>query len=125
MFADSKLGYDKLAKTGVTEMRVFNTTTKSINDLTITVNNVDCTADIMQITTNNDFSYNDSNELYQADNDTIAWWQSKLGEYQEMYELIDELKPSHADQVQAILDDAVGYDFNDYPSYVTAELKAI
>ncbi len=106
-------------------MRVFNTTTKSINDLTITVNNVDCTADIMQITTNNDFSYNDSNELYQADNDTIAWWQSKLGEYQEMYELIDELKPSHADQVQAILDDAIGYDFNDYPSYVIAELKAI
>ena len=63
------------------------------------------------------FTRNDDGD-YQADAETIAWWQAKADEYQEMYELIDE-------RVQQILNDAQGYEFNDYPSYVISELKAI
>ena len=105
-------------------MQVLNTTTNQVENISIVVNGVDAFADLANIATNNDFTSNDDGD-YQADAETIAWWQAKADEYQEMYELIDELKPNHAERVQQILDDAQGYEFNDYPSYVSSQLKAI
>ena len=105
-------------------MQVLNTTTNQVENISIVVNGVDAFSDLAQVATNNDFTRNDDGD-YQASDETIAWWKAKADEYQEMYELIDELKPNHADQVQAILDDAQGYEFNDYPSYVSGQLKAI
>lgn len=105
-------------------MQVLNTTTNQVENISIVVNGVDAFADLAQVATNNDFTRNDDGD-YQADAETIAWWQAKADEYQEMYELIDELKPNHGEKVQKILDDAQGYEFNDYSSHVVSELKAI
>lgn len=105
-------------------MQIFNTTTNNFETIAIIVNGVDAFADLSQISTNNDFTRDDDGE-YQASDETINWWKLKADEYQKMYDLIAELKPDHADELQSILDDAQGCEFNDYPSYVIAELKEI
>ena len=110
-------------------MQLFNTTTDQIVFLSITdKNRIDWFADFAQLSHNPDINYNKNEERYEINQVNYDFWAGLTAQYQNMYDLIDELKAENDDirhEMENVIENYRDTDFKDTPSYVIPELEEI
>ena len=86
---------------------------------------VNMVADYSQIQDDQGVVYNDETEQYEADNDTIEWWQNSLSQYQEMEQSVYDIKKygtsEQWDVLEEILEDNRYQEWNDRAGYILQE----
>lgn len=110
-------------------MNIMNTDTNKITTLSLTdpKTNIDMLQDYAPIKEDNNITYNKESEQYEADSSTIEWWDRLLSEYQTLENTMYSIKSTGGDYateaLDAILADALGYEFNDYAGYVLSAIS--
>ncbi|MGP5531208.1 hypothetical protein ACTXMK_05310 [Psychrobacter celer] len=86
----------------------------------------DCINDLLQIEHDQTVSLDDEYN-WVADTDTIEYYQDIAAQYQTAYNLMHEIKQSGTEaqraKLEEILDDAQGYETNDWAGYVINDIN--
>lgn len=87
---------------------------------------VDCINDLLQIEYDQNISLDDECN-WVADSDTIEYYQDLASQYQIAYNLMHEIKQygtdTHRQKLEEILEDAQGYETNDWAGYVIKDIN--
>ena len=88
----------------------------------------DCINDLLRIEHDQAVSLDDEC-AWVADSDTIEYYQSMASQYQKAYDLIYEIKRYapvwQKEKLEEILEDAQGYETNDWAGYVIKDINAM
>lgn len=109
-------------------MKFINTTTNETLSITIVdpKTGVDMIADLLQPGYDQNLELDDEGD-YQGDAATIEYYRDMSGQYQEAYDLMHEIKQygtdTHRQKLEEILEDAQGYETNDWAGYVIKDIK--
>ena len=86
----------------------------------------DCINDLLQIEHDQNISLDDEYN-WVADSDTIEYYQDLASQYQIAYDLMHEIKQDGTDtklqKLEEILEDAQGYETNDWAGYVIKDIN--
>jgi hypothetical protein len=106
-------------------MKILNTTTGKIEELTHDGYDCDCVPDL--VAADNAITWNDEFEVRQADEDSIDWWRTYLAADEEFMavkaELRAELDEDDREQLETDLENAMGCDMESQPAAGMAVLK--
>lgn len=107
-------------------MRILNTTTGQIEELTHTGYECDCVPDL--IADDSTITWNAEEEIKQGDEDSIAWWRTYLtadAEYMEakadLFGTLDNAQDE--EKLENLLNDAMACDMEDQPEAGMSVLK--
>ena len=114
---------------GVNMMDILNTTTGEVVTIKLIdpATGVNMVADYSQIQDDQGVVYNDETEQYEADNNTIEWWQNSLSQYQEMEQSVYDIKKYGTSEqrkvLEEILEDNRYQEWNDRAGYILQEIS--
>jgi hypothetical protein len=99
-------------------MKILNTTTGQIEELTHNGYDCDCVPDL--IADDSTITWDEATEIMQADEDSIAWWRDYLAADADFLaakaDLIETLDYNEKDDLEMLLSDAMSCDMGDQPA---------
>ena len=100
------------------KMKILNTTTGQIEELTHNGYDCDCVPDL--IADDSTITWDEATEIMQADEDSIAWWRDYLAADADFLaakaDLIETLDYNEKDDLEMLLSDAMSCDMGDQPA---------
>lgn len=110
-------------------MDILNTQTNEVSTLKLTCpkTNTDMLQDYAPIKEDKNITFNNTTQQYEANSDTIEWWDNCIAEYQKledkMYAINTEGTEAARATLDAILSEALGCEFNDRAGHILNEIS--